>query len=96
MDDEPYDWEASANTHLLEIFAEPLLEQLSVLVENRKEQLIKTINRIAPALSSLVSIFADPLSAWWWEMKETYTHGLDEKRDDTLDLQQSLVVIDGW
>jgi hypothetical protein len=50
MDDEPYDWEASANTHLLEIFAESLLEQLSVLIENRQEQLIETINRIAPTL----------------------------------------------
>jgi hypothetical protein len=35
MEHELHDREASANTHLLEIFAEPLLEQLSVLVENR-------------------------------------------------------------
>jgi hypothetical protein len=85
VDDEPYDREASANTHLLEIFAEPLLEKLSVLVENCKEQLIETINRIAPTLSLLVSIFAGLLLTWWWNMNETYTHGLDEKRDDTLD-----------
>jgi hypothetical protein len=78
MDKEPYDREASANAHLLEIFAESLLEQLSVLVENCKKQLIQTVNRIAPALSLLVSIFAGLLSSWWRNMNKTYPHGLDE------------------
>jgi hypothetical protein len=44
MQHEPHDREASANTHLLKIFAESLLEQLSVLVENRKEQLVEAVN----------------------------------------------------
>lgn len=44
MQHEPHDREASVNTHLLKIFAESLLEQLSVLVENRKEQLVEAVN----------------------------------------------------
>jgi hypothetical protein len=65
MEREPHKREASANTHLLEIFAESLLEKLSIFVENSKEQLVETINRIPPTLSLFISIFATLMSSWW-------------------------------
>lgn len=29
-------------------------------------------------------------------LNDTYSHGLNKERDDTLNFQQSLVVVDGW